>query len=68
MLIAIWPLVFLVVGLLVWALASNAKVAEAGRITFFCGLFFLVWGLSGRALKLASAGLIETAHPTALRT
>jgi len=37
MLIAILPLIALVVGLLMWALASNAIVKESGRILFFCG-------------------------------
>jgi len=36
------PLLVLVVGALVYALASNAKVQEMGRIAFFCGLFWLV--------------------------
>lgn len=38
MLIAI-PLLIAIVGLLLWALSSNPKVAEAGRILFFCGAF-----------------------------
>lgn len=38
MLIAI-PLLIAILGLLMWALSANPKVAEAGRILFFCGAF-----------------------------
>jgi hypothetical protein len=46
--IAIWPLVFCIAGALAWALSSNAKIAEMGRLAFFCGLFWLVYGLAGK--------------------
>jgi len=39
MLIAIIPIVVLVVGLLMWVLATNPVVKEAGKIMFFCGMF-----------------------------
>lgn len=38
MVIAIIPFIIMIVGLLLWVLASNPKVSEAGRIMFFCGL------------------------------
>jgi len=38
MLIAIVPVVVLVLGLLLWALAAKPLVAEAGRLMFGCGL------------------------------
>lgn len=44
--IAILPLIIAVVGLLLWALASNPKVAEVGRIMFFCGAFVVTMGLA----------------------
>jgi hypothetical protein len=50
--IAIWPLVFCIVGALAWALSSNAKIAEMGKLAFFCGLFWLVYGLTGKSLRL----------------
>lgn len=37
-LVAIVPLVAALVGLLVYALSANGKVAELGRIAFSCGL------------------------------
>jgi Na+/phosphate symporter len=54
MMIAVWPLVVAVVGALVYALSSNTKASELGRITFFVGLFWLVYSLVGHTLKLGS--------------
>jgi Na+/phosphate symporter len=33
-----------VVGVLMYALAANPKVAELGRIAFFCGLLVFLFG------------------------
>lgn len=52
MMIAVWPLVIAVVGALVYALASNSKASEMGRIAFFVGLLWLVYSLVGHTLKL----------------
>ena len=38
MLIAIVPLIAVVVGILVYVLASNTKLSELGRLTYFAGL------------------------------
>lgn len=38
MLIALVPIVALIIGLLLWALASNTIVKDAGKIMFFCGV------------------------------
>lgn len=46
------PLVVLVVGALVYALAANGKLSEMGRIAFFCGLFVLVWELARTVVHL----------------
>lgn len=48
MLVAIIPLLVLVVGVLMYALAANPKLAEIGRIMFAVGLFWLVWAVSGK--------------------
>lgn len=44
--IVLLPLLVLVVGLVVYALSTNAKVQELGRISFACGLlaFLLTTG------------------------
>lgn len=52
MMIAVWPLVIAVVGALVYALSSNTKASELGRLVFFCGFFWLVFSLLGKTLKL----------------
>lgn len=52
MLIAIVPLIVMIIGLLLYALASNPKVAECGRLLFFCGAFVLTWRLGGETLRL----------------
>jgi hypothetical protein len=52
MLIAVWPLLVLIIGLLIYVLASHAKVVEMGRLTFFVGLFWLVYSLVGKTVHL----------------
>ena len=52
MLIALVPVVLAIAGALVYALSSNAKAAELGRILFFCGLFWLTYGLAAHTLRL----------------
>lgn len=49
--ISIAPLLVAVIGLLVYALSTNAKVAELGRIAFFAGLLAALIS-SGHALKM----------------
>ena len=39
MLIATIPLIVAIVGVLMYALAANPKLADIGRIMFLCGLF-----------------------------
>lgn len=52
--IAILPLVVAVLGALVYALATNAKAAELGRIAFACGLLvaLLAFGATHWAVRL----------------
>jgi hypothetical protein len=45
------PFLVLVVGALVYGLSANAKVAEMGRIAFFCGLFWLVQMFASHMVK-----------------
>lgn len=42
MLIAIFPLLVTLVGMLAYGLSSNPKLAELGRLTFFAGLLVTV--------------------------
>lgn len=50
MLIILLPLLVMVIGCLMYAFAANPKVQELGRILFFVGAFFTVWGASGKVL------------------
>jgi hypothetical protein len=52
MLIAVVPVIFMIVGLLLWALAANPKVAEAGRIMFAAGSFAICFALSGKGVTI----------------
>jgi Na+/phosphate symporter len=51
MAVAILPLVILIAGLLIWALAANAKLAEAGKMMFFCGLLVLTMSLAKETIR-----------------
>lgn len=52
MLIAIWPLIICVLGLILYYAASNTKTVEVGRIAFMVGLFWVVYKLVGKTLSL----------------
>lgn len=53
MLIPIFALLVMVAGMLIYALASNAKVAEIGRIMIICGMLVVVASTAtGKAIKL----------------
>jgi len=52
MLYAILPVLVLVIGLLLWALATNPIVKEAGRLMFATGLFVSVWMFSHATVRL----------------
>ena len=46
-----FPALLAVVGVLTYALSTNGKVSELGRIAFFCGLFVLSWVLSATHVR-----------------
>lgn len=52
MLIAYWPLIIAIVGVLVWALASNAKAQKIGEWMFVIGFFWFTFSLVGKTLRL----------------
>lgn len=51
MFIAIIPLIVAIVGLLMYALSANAKVAEIGRIMLWTGLLVTLFVAAGRTVK-----------------
>jgi hypothetical protein len=50
--VAFVPWIVAVVGALGYVLASKGEVKEMGRLGFFVGLFFGVWGLAGHAIRV----------------
>jgi len=50
--VAIVPVLAIIVGALVYALATNGKVAELGRLTFGCGMLVEVYLLAGHAVSV----------------
>ncbi len=52
MLIAIIPLLVAIAGLLVYVLASNAKVIEIGRALMWCGILVTLFATMSSTLKL----------------
>lgn len=51
MLIAVWPFIIALIGLLLWCLASG-KVNEIGKWMLIIGMFWLVYSLTGKTLRL----------------
>jgi uncharacterized membrane protein len=52
MVIAYLPFLVCIVGLLVWALASNGIAKKAGEWMFVVGLFWTVYSLLGHTVHL----------------
>jgi hypothetical protein len=47
-----WSLLIAIVGALVWAIPSNAKAAELGRIAYFVGLLWFVYAIAHGVVRL----------------
>lgn len=52
MLVAIFPMLLLIAGLLLYALSANGRVQTIGLWMFVIGLFFFTWPLMGRTVKV----------------
>jgi hypothetical protein len=52
--IVAFPLLICVIGLLLWAISTNALVKDAGRMAFQIGLFFTVWACTPMFVHLLS--------------
>lgn len=50
--VAIVPILAAVIGLLVYALSSNAKVAELGRLAYACGLLVTLFAFAHHLVRL----------------
>ena len=51
-LIAWIPVLFMIVGALLYALAANPKVQELGRILFAAGAFAMAFAWAGKLVSL----------------
>jgi len=51
-LISSLPLLLALVGVLLYALSSNPKVTEIGRLMFACGLLVSLYAVAGHTAKL----------------
>ncbi len=52
MMIAVLPLIVALVGVLMFALCANQKLARVGEILFFVGVLWLVYSLAGKTLRI----------------
>ncbi len=52
MLISWVVLIVCVLGLLLWALATNPLAKEAGRIAYGCALLALCFAMAGKVVRL----------------
>ena len=52
MAIAIFPILLIVVGALVYGLASNGKASMLGLVTFGCGMLALAFALAAHVVHL----------------
>jgi hypothetical protein len=52
MLIAIVPLIAAIIGLLIYVLASNAKVSEVGRLLMACGMLVTLFVTASKHVSL----------------
>lgn len=55
MIIAFVPAIFAVVGLLLYILATNPKLQEIGKLTFFAGFLVTMFTLASKTVHLFSA-------------
>jgi Na+/phosphate symporter len=50
--IAIVPLVFALVGVLMYALCSSSKLQEIGRLLFFAGVLVMCFALAHHSVRV----------------
>lgn len=50
--IAFFPLIVCVIGVLMYALCANPKLAEIGRLAFACGLLALCFAFAKHVVSL----------------
>lgn len=58
MVIAVIPLIFAVIGILIWVLASNPLVKEAGRLVFFAAFLALMFAFADKTFSIGAADVV----------
>lgn len=53
------PFLIAIVGLIIYLMATNSKVSEAGRITFFCGLLATLLRTGPAAISILGNGALR---------
>lgn len=66
MIIAVIPLIFAIIGLLMWVLAGNPLIKRVGEIMFFCAFLALMFAFSGKTISIGAADSPALAQPSAL--
>jgi hypothetical protein len=46
------PVLFALVGVLMYALSANPKLCEIGRIMFWSGLIVALWAVAGERVRV----------------
>lgn len=52
MIIALVPILATCIGLLIYVIASNAKLVECGRALFWCGLLVTIFALANHTVRI----------------
>ncbi len=52
MAIAIFPMLLMIFGLLLYAISNNGKACEIGRIAYFCGLLVLAFHFGSHVIHI----------------
>ena len=60
MFIAVIPLLVAIIGLLLYILASNAKVSEIGRLMFACGLLALMFASARESIRIGGSAVVSS--------
>lgn len=59
MVIAVIPLIFAVIGILMWVLATNPLVKEAGRLVFFAAFLALMFAFADKTISIGAADVVS---------
>lgn len=67
--VAIWPVVIIAIGLVLWFATTNPMAAAIGKIMFACGMLVLTFVLANETVHIGSGparGLLDTVKTSQL--